>query len=188
MHGKTSPTPGRESGAARASLMGGHVPIMESRMLSRSMQGRDQRPPASRMPWRQRELTPDCDTSETPLFVVVIRGAGVAATECFSGYSAALSIRVFRCFGSGCGPVCVEAVVSISVSSRPLERMARGLFAAGVYAPCPDWGRLIPEGGGMEGCALALLCDSVNSVRVPGLGLGAGSRLPGGRICEVRKV
>lgn len=125
--------------------------------------------------------------SETPLLVIVIRGAGVAAIGYCPGYSAALSISVFRCFGSGCGAVSVDAVVSISVLSRPFERVARALFAVCVCVPCPDGGRLIPDGGGIEDCVLALLCDSVNSVRVPGLRLGAGSRLPGGRICEVRK-
>lgn len=45
------------------------------------------------------ELTPVCEASETPFLMTL--GAGVAETECFSGYSAALSQRVFRCFGSG---------------------------------------------------------------------------------------
>lgn len=57
-----------------------------------------------------------------------------------------------------------------------------------VNLPCPDWGRLSPVGGGgMVVCALVLLCDSENSVRVPGLVFGAGNRLPGGRICDARK-
>lgn len=46
-------------------------------------------------------LIPVCEASETPLFRTL--GAGVAAPECLSGYSAALSMSVFRSFASGGG-------------------------------------------------------------------------------------
>lgn len=45
------------------------------------------------------ELTPVCEASETPLLAVL--GAGVAVTDGLLGNSPALSIRVFRAFGSG---------------------------------------------------------------------------------------
>lgn len=48
---------------------------------------------------KQAELTPVCEASDTPLLRTL--GAGVAAPKGLSGYSAALSMRVFRCLGSG---------------------------------------------------------------------------------------
>lgn len=61
------------------------------------------------------ELTPDCETSETPLLAVL--GAGVAATEVLLlENSPALSARVFRALASGMA--CETAVGSVMSKHR----------------------------------------------------------------------